>query len=69
MLTQEDVMTDPQKLELQISEQLHVNADISNHKPDLDDIVVTGHELIKHCQGEDVPKLQSKLEGNGYFCY
>lgn len=62
MATLDSIKTEPIKLETQIQDQYQFNADISNVKMDLDDVVVTGYELMKHCQGEDVAKLQNKLE-------
>jgi hypothetical protein len=40
-----------------------MNADIGNHKADLDSVIVLGHELLKHCHGDEADNLLSKLDG------
>jgi hypothetical protein len=31
-------------------------------KPDIDDIIVKGHELMKHCTGDDILATQDKVD-------
>ena len=31
-------------------------------KPDIDDVIVKGHELMKHCTGDDILAIQDKVD-------
>ena len=56
------VGTDVGKIEEQINEQHALNEDIGDHKPLLDDLIIIGHELMKHVSTDDVLLLQEKLD-------
>ena len=58
----DSMAADTTQIESQMGDQYELTADINNHKADLDDIIVIGHELSKHCQEEDVTKLHDKMK-------
>lgn len=47
----ENLEPDAEKISHLMEEQQAVNRDIAEHKPNLDDIVVSGSELLKHAKG------------------
>ena len=52
------VGADPEKIEAQMEQQKGLQEELGEHKPDLDDLILSGHELMKHCTGEDGPVVQ-----------
>ena len=59
---QNDVAATPEDIERQMGEQAHLQAEVREHKPDLDDVIVLGGELAKRCGGEEAAKFGEKLD-------
>lgn len=62
MAALDNVATEPRKIVEQINTQKALDADISSHKPEVEDVVFTGLELLKHSSTEDLSTIQDKID-------
>ena len=54
----ESLGADTVRIDAHTEQQKAVNADVTEHKPQLDDVLVSGQNLLKHCSPEDANALQ-----------
>ncbi len=54
----EGIGADVEKMEASQQQQRAVSDDVMNHKPDLDDLLISGQALEKHCSPEEATTLQ-----------
>ena len=52
------VGADIEKIEGAMEQQKLMSDEVAEHKPDLDDLIISGQALMKHCTGEDGPVVQ-----------
>lgn len=54
------VSTDPERMAQQIAEQQRLSEAVKAHRPNLDELLDTGRDLLKHSSGEDLDNLQGQ---------
>ena len=59
---QEVISTEPDRIVMQIGDQQRLYQDIQEHKPDLNAVIATGKELLKHSSGDDQDNLADRLD-------
>ena len=57
----DSVGADVEKIEAHIAQQKAICEEVAAHKPDLDDLIISGQAVMKHCTGEDGPVVQVKI--------